>query len=40
MILSVNSISTFLLQVMVELPYVFLQAAVYGVIVFSMMGFE
>lgn len=40
MILSVDSISTFLLQVMVELPYVFLQAEVYGVIAFSMMGFE
>ena len=29
-----------MLQALIELPYVFVQAAVYGVIVYAMIGFE
>lgn len=39
----INSFShtpIFLLQVLVELPYIFAQAIVYGVITYAMMGFE
>ena len=29
-----------MLQVLIEIPYVFVQSAVYGVIVYAMIGFE
>ena len=33
-------VSLSFLQVMIELPYIFVQAVVYGVIVYSMIGFQ
>jgi len=36
----VNRIHFLLSQVLIELPYVFVQAASYGIIVYAMIGFE
>ena len=38
--MKVYSVSLSFSQVMIELPYIFVQAVVYGVLVYSMIGFE